>query len=70
MGTGPVPAASIQYFGLSPGRVGVWELDVVIPDSVITTAANPTQILIIQNNVPSGGAGIGRNVQIYVKQKS
>jgi uncharacterized protein (TIGR03437 family) len=69
MGTGPVPAANIQYSGLSPGMVGIWELDVVIPDSVITTATNPTQVIIIQNNVPSGGAGIGRNVEIYVKQK-
>jgi hypothetical protein len=50
--------------------VGVWELDVVIPDTVITTPTNPTQVIVIQDNVPSGGAGIGRNVQIYVKQKS
>jgi uncharacterized protein (TIGR03437 family) len=69
MGTGPVPAANIQYSGLSPALVGVWQLNVVIPDSVITTPINPTQLIVIQDNVPSGGAGIGRDVQIYVKQK-
>lgn len=70
MGTGPVPAANIQYFGLSPGMVGVWQLTVTIPDTVITTPTNPTQVIIILDNIPSGGAGIGRNVEIYVKQKS
>ena len=69
MGTGPVPAANIQYAGLSPALVGVWQLNVVIPDTVITTPTNPTQVIAIQNNVPSGGAGIGRDVLIYVKAK-
>ncbi|MGA2716047.1 MAG: hypothetical protein ABSG41_23350 [Bryobacteraceae bacterium] len=70
IGFGPVPNANILYSGLSQTMVGVWELDVVIPDTVITTPTNPTQVIVIQDNVPSGGAGIGRNVQIYVKQKS
>ena len=69
MGFGPVPDANIQYFGLSPALVGVWQLNVVIPDSVITLPNNPTQIILILDNVPSGGAGIGRNVLIYVKAK-
>jgi uncharacterized protein (TIGR03437 family) len=69
MGFGPVPDANIAYSGLSPALVGVWQLNVVIPDSVITLPDNPTQIILIVNGVPSGGAGIGRNVLIYVKAK-
>jgi uncharacterized protein (TIGR03437 family) len=69
MGFGPVPAANIQYSGLSPALVGVWQLNIVIPDSVITLPDNPTQVIIL-DNVPSGGAGLGRAVLIYVKAKS
>jgi uncharacterized protein (TIGR03437 family) len=68
MGTGFVPSANIQYAGLAPGLVGVWQINVLIPNTVITLANNPTQVVVIQNNIPSGGAGIGRFVQIYVKQ--
>jgi uncharacterized protein (TIGR03437 family) len=74
MGTNFVPAANIQYSGLAPTLVGVWQLNVLIPDTVITTPTNPTQVVAIQTNtagtqVPSGGGGIGRPVIIYVKQK-
>jgi uncharacterized protein (TIGR03437 family) len=70
MGFGQVPDANIKYSGLSPALVGVWQLNIQIPDSVITLPNNPTQIILILDNVPSGGAGIGRSVQIYVKAKS
>jgi uncharacterized protein (TIGR03437 family) len=69
MGTGFVPAANIQYSGLAPTLVGVWQVNVLIPDSVITTPTNPTQVVAILNNVPSGGGGLGRALIIYVKQK-
>jgi uncharacterized protein (TIGR03437 family) len=74
MGTNFVPAANILYSGLAPTLVGVWQLNVLIPDSVITTPTNPTQVVAIQTNaaggpVPSGGGGLGRAVIIYVKQK-
>ena len=74
MGTNFVPAANIQYFGLAPTLVGVWQLNVLIPDTVITLPTNPTQVVVLQTNadgtlVPSGGGGLGRAVIIYVKQK-
>jgi uncharacterized protein (TIGR03437 family) len=74
MGTDFVPAANIQYSGLAPTLVGVWQLNVLIPDTVITTPTNPTQVVAIITNaagqeVPSGGGGIGRSVIIYVKAK-
>ena len=69
MGTGPVPEGNIEYAGLAPGLVGVWQLNVRIPLNVITLPNFPTQIIILQNSVPSGGAGLGRLVEIYVKQR-
>lgn len=69
MGTNFVPSANILYSGLAPTLVGVWQINVLIPDSVITTPDFSTQIVVIANNVPSGGGGLGRPIQIYVKQK-
>lgn len=70
MGATEVPSANITYSGLAPTLVGVWQIDVVIPDSVISLPSNPTQLIVILDSMyASGGAGIGRDVQIYVKQK-
>lgn len=69
MGTNFVPSANILYSGLAPTLVGVWQINVLIPDSVITEPDFPTQVVAIVNNVPSGGGGLGRPIQIYVKQK-
>jgi uncharacterized protein (TIGR03437 family) len=71
MGTNFVPAANILYSGLAPGEVGVWQVNVLIPDSVITTPNFPTQVVaFLGTSPPSGGGGIGRSVIIYVKQKN
>lgn len=69
MGAEFVPSANILYSGLAPGEVGVWQLNILIPDFVITTPTFPTQVVALLNGIPSGGAGIGRFVQIYVKKK-
>jgi uncharacterized protein (TIGR03437 family) len=69
MGTAPVPPENIKYSGLAPTLVGVWQINVEIPKTVITLPDNPTQVVIIFNNVPSGGGGLGRTVGIYVKQR-
>jgi uncharacterized protein (TIGR03437 family) len=64
--TGP----DVQYAGLAPGLVGVWQINVRIPADVVTLANNPTQVVVLQDSHPSGGGGIGRLVLIYVKQPS
>jgi uncharacterized protein (TIGR03437 family) len=69
MGTGLVPEEDIQYSGLAPGLVGVWQINIKIPDTVITTPTNPTQVVAELNSTFSGGGGLGRAVIIYVKQK-
>ncbi len=62
--TGP----DVQYAGLAPGLVGVWQVNVKIPADVITLPPNPTQVVILQNSHPSGGGALGRPVLIYVKK--
>jgi uncharacterized protein (TIGR03437 family) len=69
MGATIVPAANIKYSGLAPSLVGVWQINVLIPDSVITTPNFPTQVVVLLDGVPSGGGGLGRPVLIYVKNK-
>jgi uncharacterized protein (TIGR03437 family) len=64
-----VPDSAVQYSGLAPGLVGVWQVNVQIPLDVITTPTNPTQVILDLNSVPSGGGGLGRPVLIYVKQR-
>lgn len=68
MGTAPLPDENILYCGLAPSLVGVWQLNLKIPRTVVTLPTQPTQVIILQNSVPSGGAALGRLVEIYVKR--
>ncbi len=68
IGTEFVTGADVLYAGLAPTLVGVWQVNVRIPKNQITLPENPTQVVNFQNSVPSGGAGFGRKVIIYVKQ--
>jgi len=49
--TTPVPAANIAYSGLAPTLVGVWQLNIVIPDNAQTGTSVPVRIC--QNSIPS-----------------
>jgi uncharacterized protein (TIGR03437 family) len=69
VGTELVDGSAVQYSGLAPGLVGVWQVNVQIPLDVITTPTSPTQIILDLNSVPSGGGGLGRPVLVYVKQR-
>lgn len=60
--------SDVQYAGVAPGLVGVWQVNVKIPGDVITLPNNPTQVIVLQDSIPSGGGGLGRAVIIYVKQ--
>jgi uncharacterized protein (TIGR03437 family) len=63
-----ITGKDVLYAGIAPGLVGVWQVNVRIPTDVITLPTNPTQVIILQNSHPSGGAGLGRAVLIYVRQ--
>jgi len=69
MGTDFVDPANVKYFGLAPTLVGVWQLNLLIPKTVITLPSNPTQVVIVVNSIASGGGGLGRSVIVYVKQR-
>ena len=62
-----VPDANITYTGLAPTLVGVWQLNVKIPNDVISTPTTPVQVFIQADSLVSGGGGLGRPVYIYVK---
>ena len=68
MGTALLPEENILYCGLAPSLVGVWQLNLKIPKTVVTLPNQPTQVIIQQNSIPSGGAALGRLVEIYVKR--
>jgi uncharacterized protein (TIGR03437 family) len=63
IGTGadnnPLPVADIQYSGLAPGLVGVWQINAIIPQTVAPTTSSPgmvTPVAIGTNGVYSNGA--------------
>ncbi len=60
--------SDVQYAGLAPGLVGVWQVNVKLPSTTITQAGSPTNVIILQDSVPSADVRQGRLVQIYVKQ--
>jgi uncharacterized protein (TIGR03437 family) len=60
--------SDVQYAGVAPGQVGVWQVNVRIPSDTITLPNSPTQVIVIQDTAPSGGLPLGRPVIIYVKQ--
>jgi uncharacterized protein (TIGR03437 family) len=62
-----VPDANITYSGLAPTLVGVWQINVKIPNDVISTPTTPVQVFVQANSLVSGGKGLGRPVYVYVK---
>jgi uncharacterized protein (TIGR03437 family) len=62
-----VPAGNVTYSGLAPGLVGVWQLNVKIPNTVVpTTTTVPTQVFVQFESVFSGGPLFGRAVTMWV----
>ncbi|MCP5110582.1 MAG: hypothetical protein GY953_07080, partial [bacterium] len=48
-----IPASDVQYSGLAPGLVGVWQLNIKIPDFVLT---GDVFIVVIHEEVPNAAA--------------
>jgi uncharacterized protein (TIGR03437 family) len=63
----PVPAGNILYSGLAPTLVGVWQINVRIPQDVISLPNAPVQVLVEVDSLVSGGGGLGRPVYVFVK---
>jgi uncharacterized protein (TIGR03437 family) len=62
----------MQYSGLAPGLVGVWQANVQISDSVVPTSSQPnhiSELIIFLGSEPtSSGALYGIQVTVWVKQ--
>ncbi|MFN7935108.1 MAG: hypothetical protein U0R19_17390 [Bryobacteraceae bacterium] len=67
IGVSQVPRENITYFGLAPGLVAVWQIDVKVPDN----AAPDPAVLVgcFYNSIPCNqdGSGVRRNTTIAVK---
>jgi uncharacterized protein (TIGR03437 family) len=63
-----VPQENVLYSGLAPTLVGVWQINVKIPNEVISVPDTPPlQVIVFVDSSFSGGGGVGRPVYIYVK---
>jgi uncharacterized protein (TIGR03437 family) len=61
-----VPQDNITYTGLAPTLVGVWQINVMIPQDVVSLPAAPVQVFVQADSLISGGGGLGRPVYIYI----
>ena len=69
IGAAFVPAANITYSGLAPGLVGVWQVNVKIPNTVPpTTSSAPTPVFFLLDDIPTGGPALGRPTTMWVSQ--
>ena len=66
----PVDPSAVKYSGLAPGLSGVWQINVAIPNDIVTLPTNPTYVFVQQGSFISGVPASGRAVQIYVKARS
>ncbi|MCX6595645.1 MAG: hypothetical protein NTV70_04690 [Acidobacteria bacterium] len=65
---GLVPVANIEYFGLAPTLVGVWQINVRIPEN--TAPGNAVQLSIVLRSVPNNEsrAPFSQRTTIAVRQ--
>ena len=68
IGTDFVADSDVQYSGLAPGLVGVWQINVKIPDKVLPAAL--VRVVVVHRDVPSNNPEIPAQIQttIAVKQ--
>ncbi len=67
MGAGFVPDENIQYSGLAGCCVGLWQVNVKIPENTAPSGTVPVQVIL--NNVPNYDAATGQRTTIAVKQQ-
>jgi uncharacterized protein (TIGR03437 family) len=64
--TCPQGAGQVQFSGLAPGMVGVWQVNIQIPSNVAVNQALP--LVVTLNGQPSAGLNLtGYNTVIYAK---
>ena len=70
IGTQRVPDANVLFSGLAPGLVGVWQINVKIPDNVAPSATVPVAV-VLRSIASTEGSVAGRplSTTIAVKQQ-
>lgn len=65
-----VPAANVQYSGLAPSLVGVWQINVLVPPTALPADKQLAQVpcVVLLDSIPSGGAILGRTTTVWVKR--
>jgi uncharacterized protein (TIGR03437 family) len=68
IGTDFVADSDIQYSGLAPGLVGLWQINVRIPDKVAPASA--VTVVVVQRDIPSNNPQVPAQIRttIAVKQ--
>jgi uncharacterized protein (TIGR03437 family) len=62
-----VPDANIQYSGLAPSEIGVWQINFVIPDSA--PSGNSVSISVLMNSIPSNNPAAPNQVVTSIAVK-
>jgi uncharacterized protein (TIGR03437 family) len=61
-------AGQVQFSGLAPGLVGVWQINIQIPPNIDITKPAPLVVMLAsKTSAGVGMAGVGYNTVIYVK---
>jgi len=55
IGSSFIPATNVQYSGLAPTLVGVWQINVLVPSTAPSGSSVP--IAVFMNSIPSNNAG-------------
>ncbi len=63
LGTAFLPGSNITYSGAAPGQVGVWQINVQVPDNstVAPDGKTPNPVAVIYRGVPSSVGGVPAN---------
>jgi len=62
-----VPSTNVQYSGLAPEEVGVWQINVLIPD--ITAPGNSVSLQVFMSSIPSGNPSSPTSVATTIAVK-
>jgi uncharacterized protein (TIGR03437 family) len=62
-----VPAANIQYSGLAPTLVGVWQINFQVPATA--QAGNSVPIVVLMNSIPSNNPSVPSQIAATIALK-
>ena len=67
LGNAYVPSANIQYSGLAPTLVGLWQINFQVPTTA--PAGGSVPIIVLMNSIPSNNPGVPGQVAATIALK-